>query len=185
MRWHPLEVDILRGLEDLARGAGPRHLVGPPGAEGETEILALVLREARAFLEVEADVARRRVETLEKAATRNAGGTEHDRTGRAFPRSLPGHGETLERLAAARRAVEEHGSRLAALGAPDVEARALETIRRFTLRPRRDLEALRASPEDGDLVEVHADGYALVPDAKARLVARREHLGLPPGRDWT
>jgi len=186
VRWHPLEVDLLAGLEAIGRApaAGPRHVVGPPGAEDEASLARLLVAEGRAFHEVERDVATRRAAALEKAAAKLKDGVEHDRRGRPAPRALPGEAEAAERLSAARRAASEHERALERLLAPDAERAAVETLRRLTIAPRRDLEALKARAGPGDVVEVLPGGWPLAADRAARLAARRAFLGLPEGRDW-
>lgn len=181
MRWHPLEVDLLGGLETLARAPGPRFVVGPAGHETAEALVKLVAREARQYHEVERDVARRRVAALEAEVAALEAGVETDRTGAPRPLAIPGHEAAAERLARARAAAAAHE---AALACPDLEAVTRAALASFEVRPRRDLEALRRRPEDGQLVELFADGYALAPDLARRLAARRELLGLPAGRDW-
>jgi hypothetical protein len=186
VRWSPIESDLLASLEAIAAapGAGPRHLVGPEGAEDEAGLARLLVREARQLHELERDVARRHAQALEREAAARSGGVEHDRTGAAGPRSLPGHEEALERLAAARRRAVEHERALARIAGESAVETARNILRRFDLRPRRELASLKANAAAAEVVEVFADGYALKPSVPERLAARRAHLGLPEGADW-
>lgn len=164
-----LDVDLLGGLHALLAEKGPHFIEidldktrDDLGSNAVTEQLrSSLLQEAKAFLELEIDVASRKATALETDDSESEEGSQ-----------------TAFSMDSARRAREDaaaHQRRLETL-----EQTVDEVLGVFRLVPA-DSET---NKEDGIFVHLHWDGYAMEPDLDAKLNARREHLGLPSNADW-
>lgn len=184
MRWAPLEVDLLNGLAALAKAPGKRYLVSPPGVDGRVAVAALLATEARAFHEIELDVAKRHLRLIEEQLAKLAEDFEFDRAGRGTPSYLPGAGTTIERMARLRADVDKYSHALIALDQhqQDLVDAALAV---FELRPRADLDVLKARPDEGVVVELCNDGWSMAGSRSERLRQRRQLLGLAADTDWS
>ncbi|MBN2358560.1 MAG: hypothetical protein JXR83_03845 [Deltaproteobacteria bacterium] len=183
MRWAPLEVNLLNGMAALATAPGKRFLIGPAGGDGRAAVAALLGREARAFNEVELDVAKRHLRQIEERLTKLAEDFEYDRAGRGTPSYLPGAGTTIERMVRLRADVDKYAHALAALEQREQEL-VDAALAAFELRSRAELEAIKASGDEGVVVELLGDGWSLAGSRAERLSQRRELLGLPADADW-
>ncbi|RME72471.1 MAG: hypothetical protein D6776_08740 [Planctomycetota bacterium] len=191
MRWIPLEIDMLQALEKMAaeqdeqRHPGHFYLVGPAGHESEQAIADLLVHEALGYHKAEREVLRRRIAELDEQIAALSEGTEYDHTGREIGDiSLPGQEAAREERARAERELEEHEKAIVRLVSDAVDIRLRELLEHFEIRPRSELEALKASEEPGTVIELFADGYGMADGLEAALAARREALGLPADRDW-
>lgn len=183
MRWSPLEVDVLHGLEDLSRAPGRRIIIPPAGYEDEESLIGLLLREARGFYETERDVEIRRITELERKASGSFMPELDPRTSRKRRAPAPSQ-DILTRVRSTNERRIGYEAALAQLALPAASDNAREILRRYELRPRSELAALKPQREPGELVEILADGWSLRPTLAERLAGRREMQGLPAGRDW-
>ncbi|MHC4392073.1 MAG: hypothetical protein ACYTFT_09605 [Planctomycetota bacterium] len=185
MRWSPLEVDLLAGLEAvLATRPGPCYLAVPQELVGDTgQLVEVLVREGLQYHYLERRVARRRLDALAEEAVKLVDGVEHDRAGEGEqPLTGPGYEALVERIAQTEHAVRAHTAAFEALDESG-EDRARAALQGVTVvAPERATE-LRKQPE-GEVLQLFTDGYALEPNDTARLAARRELLGLPTDRDW-
>lgn len=182
MRWDPLEANLLATLESYRADLGRLIVVAPPSCSTLASVAELLVREGRAFHALELEICYRRLATLAADVRSLRGGEEYDRSGVSGPHSLPGHQEMLDRLANAEYSVRVHCEALARLWGTDALAHASEILARFEFHPRTELAALKASPDQGRIVELFDDGYALEPALEAQIVARRTYLGLPSAK---
>jgi hypothetical protein len=159
-----LEVDMLDGLLVLASQPAPRYLVGPSNRDSPEEVRKLLKEEAWNFHSVEAKVAGRRQQALADAA-------------KAYE-DQPGQASLSDAAAAAARDANAHRREL-----DQIDNLIRRALGAFEIRAHAEIETLKAG-KSGLVVELYQDGWALAADLEAQLAARREHLGLPEGRDW-
>lgn len=165
-----LDVDLLGGLQTLSAQAGP-HFIEISVGDGSqqqactletSELRTRLLAEARSFLAIENEVA------LRKATSYESENAEDEETGStAF---------AVDVAARARQEAALYESRMAGL-----ETVADDVLRVFQIIP----AAAEGAREAGIYVRLHWDGYAMENTRELQLAARREHLGLPAGADWS
>lgn len=165
-----LDVDLLGGLQVLATKPGPHFIELDIESQSEIVLSTMelqslrtnLLEEAKSFLQLEIDVASRKADAYE-----GEGPAKRTDEASAFE---------LDAAARARREVSLYQNRLVAL-----ESVVDEVLDVFQIVPAKSA----SQRAEGIYVRLHWDGYAREENREQQLSSRREHLGLPPNKDWT